>query len=1088
MEPAEQASSRASRQRLEGLFEGFGSSSRQSHVPIDSGSLELAFPIPSSTGYKLVTMDRTNDGIIRWSPNSTRNQFITINLNHRILQVFEAKGHALPDKFEYEKRSKHNDFPPLSACDWSPTIEGLLAVGTPRGDVQLLRVDDDSNAYLTLPLKLQRACQAVAFNTTGLLAVGLDRVRNDSCLQIWDINQRLSGWDSKQPGWNLPSVAIEPKKLEASLSITSVKFFEDQPQTLVIGIKNQSVRIHDLRDPNSIVINFQTRCNNNLAIDYADPNYFASSSLDQPGLMIWDRRVTTRASASPMYLESIDLEEIPWGGALKLERAIETEKNVIIRQLRYCRDQRGTLGILSTAGQLQVFQTKKEYIEPSSLNDIRGSPELLEVKKSHDLEYPYFDQDRRKRFEDRIVSFDWLTLGTSEFQARVVALRANGSFEIMQMPALTASQLYELVPWRPPHRLDDPRNTLMSFGDPMERAKVLGPLYATQAKAEIPVFGNLKLTSPKTASLIAASVQEALQTNTNPLVDLHSKKASNMGDLSSNSIVGEKKLGDILSQVNLDNELEEANGKGKASGSKKTLSSRELHDRSHYSVAGLSPSTESKPDSPDHVMLKRAVDGYLFDCKLNKEIVSSDPWLQTVWDWIASAEQDAKDDGMVSMNVDLSYMGVHSIWMNFLGEKSQARLIDGAAIPDATQWENLIASINSRAGRGDFKGIETSKPQHRQLCLAVASLMKSPTQIDEDLDKLMKKGDYTMAAAWALFEGLPKRAVDILKRGGKDLLFVAMALDIKLKSNTNLDLDNAEWREALDDHPLMTEDFYLRAIYGYITTGDWVSVIDETSLPLRNRVIVALRNLEDDKLTQWLEQQMEEAIQTGDIESIVLTGITDKMADVLTKYIEKFMDYQTPILLMSFCYPRYITDDRCAAWRKSYQDFLQRHKKYILRVKFEQQSTRKSRLRDGTPVIKPPPRQVTIRCLNCDAQSTNDLGNSGATSGSGPSMSTNNPLTASGINAGLACPRCGSRLGRCAICMEIVGVPRSDRPELSNDPAIRRMANFPTFCLKCKHVTHMDHSVAWFSRHVECPVPECRCQCNEMPNQQETSG
>jgi hypothetical protein len=41
---------------------------------------------------------------------------------------------------------------------------------------------------------------------------------------------------------------LEPrKKLEASVSITAIRFFEDQPQTLVVGVKNQSVRIHDLR-------------------------------------------------------------------------------------------------------------------------------------------------------------------------------------------------------------------------------------------------------------------------------------------------------------------------------------------------------------------------------------------------------------------------------------------------------------------------------------------------------------------------------------------------------------------------------------------------------------------------------------------------------------------------------------------------------------------------------------------------------------------------------------------------------------------------------------------------------------------------
>jgi hypothetical protein len=188
-----------------------------------------------------------NDGIIRWSPNPTRNEFMTINLNYRVVQIYEAEGNAQPGQFDYQKTSKHNEFPSLNTYDWSPVFPGLVATGTSRGEINLLRVDDDSNQVLTLPLKVPRPCQSVAFNTTGLLAVGLDRVRNDSCLQIWDLNQRLAGWNPRKPGWSVPSSSVEPRKVDASVSIASIKFFEDQPQTLVVGVKHQSVRIYDLR-------------------------------------------------------------------------------------------------------------------------------------------------------------------------------------------------------------------------------------------------------------------------------------------------------------------------------------------------------------------------------------------------------------------------------------------------------------------------------------------------------------------------------------------------------------------------------------------------------------------------------------------------------------------------------------------------------------------------------------------------------------------------------------------------------------------------------------------------------------------------
>jgi len=173
---------------------------------------------------------------------------MVFNLKSGVVQLYEATGHARPGRFDHQKISKHAEFPAVNTYDWSPNVRGLVAVGTTHGEVHLLRVDDNSNANLTLPLKLQRSCQSVAFNTTGLLAVGLDRVRNDACLQIWDVNQRLGDWDPAKKGWSVPSMNLEPKKkLEGSTSITSIRFFEDQPQTLIAGVKQHSVRIHDLR-------------------------------------------------------------------------------------------------------------------------------------------------------------------------------------------------------------------------------------------------------------------------------------------------------------------------------------------------------------------------------------------------------------------------------------------------------------------------------------------------------------------------------------------------------------------------------------------------------------------------------------------------------------------------------------------------------------------------------------------------------------------------------------------------------------------------------------------------------------------------
>lgn len=98
--------------------------------------------------------------------------------------------------------------------------------------------------------RFHRQCQAVAFSTQAQLAVGLERVRNDQCLYIWDLN-RLSSLDPAVPGF--PNLSFEQPKLrlEPSVSVSSIKFFEDNPNTLVVGIKAQGLRIHDLRGKSS---------------------------------------------------------------------------------------------------------------------------------------------------------------------------------------------------------------------------------------------------------------------------------------------------------------------------------------------------------------------------------------------------------------------------------------------------------------------------------------------------------------------------------------------------------------------------------------------------------------------------------------------------------------------------------------------------------------------------------------------------------------------------------------------------------------------------------------------------------------------
>jgi WD repeat-containing protein mio len=202
-----------------------------------------------------------------------------------------------------------------------------------------------------------------------------------------------------------------------------------------------------LSDPHSVVMTFQTRCNNNIAIDHADPNYFASSALDYqyPTVMIWDRRAASRQSASKMYLDSVEAGEVPYGCVLKLNNVIESRNQASIRTLRYCRDQRGLLAVLSTAGELQVLCTEREYVEPFSENDVEDTPELLEVRRTYPLQYPYFDDNFGCSHDERVVSSDWATLGSSDVVPRLVTRRGNSKLDVMLLPTTTQHVAFTLT-------------------------------------------------------------------------------------------------------------------------------------------------------------------------------------------------------------------------------------------------------------------------------------------------------------------------------------------------------------------------------------------------------------------------------------------------------------------------------------------------------------------------------------------------------------------------------------------------------------------------------------------------------------------
>ncbi|RYC61195.1 hypothetical protein CHU98_g5007 [Xylaria longipes] len=1026
-------------------------------------------------------LDRPEPGLIKWSPNPRDDNFLHVNLQNRIVQLYKPTGHARRGRFDYERVAKLDDIPPLSTYDWSPGYPGLVAIGTASGTISILNLNDTTNHYLEQRLKFTRFCQAIAFNTGTLLAVGLERVRNDQCLQVWDIN-RLA--DSK-PNTSWPSLdgsilgeAIH--RFEPSTTVSSTKFFEDSPQTLVVGIRNQGIRIYDLRDPNGAVINYQTKCNNNLAIDYADCNYFASSSLDRPGIVIWDRRATSRHPSSPSYLDAVDTDGLPWGAALNLERAIDInpsnvpDRGSLVRSIRFCRDHRGLLAVLSRTGQLRVLETTKEFV--SKDHHYENSPEILEARKSYELDMGFTKGDPK---HDQIVSFDWVTLDSPTVTPRALVLRASGAYEILEKPSYTSDH----------------------------HPEVMGSLLFDDAVKDIPLFGDEKIP----VAAIASRALELPPPEADTVLDLEAQ--DNLPQSFTEATTTAGKILALRKQSQKSSRYQESSDDGQytvtlsdglnqtppdaAGSSTGPVSNRQAHENLLATTLNTKGFPKAAQIVIDHVMLLRSKEKYLFDYPANINIVSDDPWLKNLWLWVARASSAAYDDGMVAQGIDYSFLGVIPIWTKDLGHQGTSRLTHGLALPDDAVWDRGLEKLSStKTGESAYGKLETKRPERREAAMRVCEWGKK--SLDSESNDYAKvpaseksSSSFTRGAAHALFEGDYTEAVNILKAASAEypeLLFVSLALQLVSRGDKNLAKEQLDF----DDTVASKTDPYLRAISSLIATNNWETIANQESLPLRERTYIALRNFDDDKLTRWLENELKRTIETGDIEGIVLTGITDNLVDIFAKYIEKFNDIQTATLVLSICSPRYIDDYRCLVWRNAYRAYLQRHKAFLQRTKFEVESTKKSK-HHGVPTIKPPSRQIALRCVYCDAEYelASKAGAGGSSSMGIPSTSTGQPqtqshasnhLTATSINAGVSCPSCGRHLPRCVVCLEVVGIPRSDKPELSLDPQVRLAAKFPTFCLKCDHVLHLDHARQWFARHVECPVPECRCRCNFRAN------
>lgn len=162
----------------------------------------------------------------------------------------------------------------------------------------------------------------------------------------------------------------------------------------------------------------------------------------------------------------------------------------------------------------------------------------------------------------------------------------------------------------------------------------------------------------------------------------------------------------------------------------------------------------------------------------------------------------------------------------------------------------------------------------------------------------------------------------------------------------------------------------------HLTVNDWTDVLEEDSLPIRERLAVAFQFLDDKALASFLRSVVDQSIQRGDLTGLIITGFTAQGMEILQKYVDITGDVQTAAIISSLRIPSLIshngktlTKSVVDRWVEAYQDLLDGWKLFHHRCQFDIERGKivQEALGSGDGQRREwQPRQVMIRCNLCN--------------------------------------------------------------------------------------------------------------------------
>lgn len=239
------------------------------------------------------------------------------------------------------------------------------------------------------------------------------------------------------------------------------------------------------------------------------------------------------------------------------------------------------------------------------------------------------------------------------------------------------------------------------------------------------------------------------------------------------------------------------------------------------------------------------------------------------------------------------------------------------------------------------------------------------------------------------------------------------------------------------------QDPYFRALFAHQTLGDWSDVLEEETLPFRERLAIAFQFLDDRTLTSYLRRWKDQACLRGDIDGLMLTGLTKAGMDVLQRYLDRTGDVQTASILSSYVNPTKFRDKRGQRWVEAYRDLLDGFKLHHFRVAFDISygQTLESAVHSGElPPFNWVPSQILIRCNYCNKPLS--LPGSSMVHEGRVRIMFLAPRTIR-LKPALqptSCPNCNRNLPSCSVCLMTLSIIQDSarEAELARTPYIGR--------------------------------------------------